>query len=66
MLLSLEEGRIQAVESDINPAGKVPVGKVVADASVDDYDALSSRAAASIRTTRAKTPTRWPSPTPAS
>ncbi len=40
VLVSLEEGRIQAVESDINPAGEVPVGKAVADASVEDYDAL--------------------------
>ena len=39
-LLSLETGEIQAMNSDINPADKLPVDKAVADASVDDYDAL--------------------------
>ena len=39
-LLSLEEGEIQAVESDINPTEKIPVDKVVSEASVDDYDGL--------------------------
>jgi protease I len=39
-LLSLEEGEIQAMESDINPADKFPVDKKVSDASADDYDGL--------------------------
>jgi len=39
-LLSLQAGEIQAVQSDINPTEKIRVDKVVADASVDDYDGL--------------------------
>jgi protease I len=39
-LLSLEEGEIQAVNSDINPADTFAVDKTVASASVDDYDGL--------------------------
>jgi protease I len=39
-LVSLEAGEIQATEHDINPADTFPVDKVVADVSVDDYDAL--------------------------
>ncbi len=39
-LLSLETADIQAMESDINPTGTYPVDKLVADASVDDYDGL--------------------------
>ena len=39
-LLSLEAGEIQAVEEDINLTVKIPVDKVVGDASVDDYDGL--------------------------
>jgi protease I len=39
-LLSLEEGEIQAMKGDINPADKIKVDKAVADASVDDYDGL--------------------------
>ena len=37
-LLSLESGRIQAMNSDINPADTFEVDKVVGDASVGDYD----------------------------
>jgi protease I len=40
VLLSLEDGEIQAMKSDVNPTRKLPVDKVVGDASVDDYDAL--------------------------
>jgi protease I len=39
-LLSLEEGQIQAMNSDINPADKFDVDKVITDASADDYDGL--------------------------
>ncbi len=39
-LLSLESGRIQAMNSDINPADSFEVDKVVGDASVGDYDGL--------------------------
>jgi protease I len=39
-LLSIEAGEIQAVEGDIEPSDKFSVDKAVADASVDDYDAL--------------------------
>jgi protease I len=39
-LLSLDDGEIQAMNSDINPADKFPVDKKVADASPDDYDGL--------------------------
>ncbi|WP_068158987.1 type 1 glutamine amidotransferase domain-containing protein [Rhodococcus phenolicus] len=39
-LLSLSSGEIQAMNSDVHPAGKHPVDQVVAEASVDDFDAL--------------------------
>jgi protease I len=39
-LLSLEDGQIQAMNSDINPADKFDVDKVIGDASADDYDGL--------------------------
>jgi protease I len=39
-LLSLDDGEIQAVESDLNPKDKIAVDKKVADASPDDYDGL--------------------------
>ncbi len=39
-LVSLEEGQIQATNSDINPADTFGVDIVVSAASVDDYDAL--------------------------
>ncbi len=39
-LLSLESGRIQAMNSDINPADSFEVDKIVGDASVGDYDGL--------------------------
>jgi deglycase len=39
-LLSLEEGQIQAMNSDINPADRFDVDKVISDASADDYDGL--------------------------
>ena len=39
-LLSLDDGEIQAMNSDINPADTFPVDKKVADASPDDYDGL--------------------------
>jgi protease I len=39
-LLSLHPGEISARQSDIHPAGTLPVDKKVADASVDDYGAL--------------------------
>ncbi|MFD5112709.1 type 1 glutamine amidotransferase domain-containing protein [Streptomyces sp. NPDC058391] len=39
-ILSLHPGEIQARQFDINSAGTFPVDRLVADASVDDYDAL--------------------------
>ncbi|GAC1522873.1 MAG: type 1 glutamine amidotransferase domain-containing protein [Thermoleophilaceae bacterium] len=39
-LLSIESGEIQAMNHDIEPAGKVVVDKAISDASVDDYDGL--------------------------
>ena len=39
-LLSLETGEIQAMDSDINPADTFTADRAVADASIDDYDAL--------------------------
>ena len=40
VLLSLQDGEIQAMEADVNPTRTLPVDNVVGDASVDDYDAL--------------------------
>jgi protease I len=40
VLLSLDDGEIQAMEQDVNPTRKLPVDKVVGDARVDDYDGL--------------------------
>ncbi len=39
-LLSLDSGQIQAMNQDIQPADRFPVDRKVADASIDDYDAL--------------------------
>jgi DJ-1/PfpI family len=39
-LLSLHDGEIQAMNQDIEPANRFRVDRKVADASVDDYDAL--------------------------
>ena len=39
-LISLDEGEIQAMKSDINPTRKLAVDKRVADVSADDYDGL--------------------------
>jgi protease I len=39
-LLSLHGGEIQAMNQDIEPANRFRVDRKVADASVDDYDAL--------------------------
>jgi protease I len=39
-LVSLEEGEIQAMNHDIDKGDTFPVDRVVADVSVDDYDAL--------------------------
>jgi protease I len=39
-LLSLHDGEIQAMNHDIEPANRFSVDRKVADASVDDYDAL--------------------------
>jgi protease I len=39
-LLSIGEGEIQAMNSDIEPADRFAVDKLVADASPDDYDGL--------------------------
>ena len=39
-LLSLDDGQIQAMNNDLEPADTFGVDRKVADASVDDYDAL--------------------------
>jgi len=39
-LLSLETGKIQAMNGDINQADTFPVDRAVSEASVEDYDAL--------------------------
>ncbi|MFF8285836.1 type 1 glutamine amidotransferase domain-containing protein [Streptomyces albus] len=39
-LVSLHDGQISARQSDLEPAGTFPVDRQVADASVNDYDAL--------------------------
>ncbi|MGI5134458.1 type 1 glutamine amidotransferase domain-containing protein [Streptomyces sp. CA-106110] len=39
-IISLHPGEIQARQFDINAAGTLPVDRLVADASEDDYDAL--------------------------
>jgi protease I len=39
-LLSLDSGEIQAMNNDLEPADTFGVDRKVADASVDDYDAL--------------------------
>jgi protease I len=39
-LLSLETGKIQAMNQDINPADKFSVDKAISDVSADDYDGL--------------------------
>jgi protease I len=39
-VLSLEEGEIQAMNHDLEPADKISVDRLVADASPDDYDGL--------------------------
>jgi protease I len=44
-LLSLHDGEIQAMNHDIEPANRFPVDRKVADACVEDYDALPPPAA---------------------
>ncbi|HEX4345322.1 MAG TPA: type 1 glutamine amidotransferase domain-containing protein [Solirubrobacteraceae bacterium] len=39
-LLSLDDGEIQAMNGDIEPADRFRVDRRVADASIDDYDGL--------------------------
>ncbi len=39
-LISLEAGEIQSMNNDLEPADRIAVDKVIADASVDDYDGL--------------------------
>ncbi len=39
-LLSIQEGEIQAMNHDLEPADKFSVDRLVADASADDYDGL--------------------------
>jgi protease I len=39
-LLSIHDGEIQARNNDLDAAGTFPVDRLVADVSVDDYDAL--------------------------
>jgi len=60
-LLSIHDGEIQAVNSDINPADTFEVDKVVGDASVDDYAGLIVPGGAANPDNRAWTRTRSPS-----
>jgi protease I len=39
-LVSLEEGEIQSMDSDINPSEKFTVDTAIADVSADDYDGV--------------------------
>jgi protease I len=39
-VLSIESGEIQAMNHDVEKAGRIRVDRLVSDASVDDYDAL--------------------------
>ncbi|AXB42191.1 type 1 glutamine amidotransferase domain-containing protein [Amycolatopsis albispora] len=39
-LVSLKSGEIQAMNSDLNPADRFPVDRVVSDASAGEFDAL--------------------------
>jgi protease I len=39
-IVSLDDGEIQAMNSDIEPAGKYRVDRKAADVSADDYDAV--------------------------
>ena len=40
VLLSIDDGEIQAMNSDINPADTFPVDATVSGASIDDFDGL--------------------------
>jgi protease I len=40
VLLSLQDGEIQAMNHDLEPADRFPVDRTVAGAAIDDYDAL--------------------------
>ena len=40
VLLSIDDGEIQAMNSDINPSDTFPVDARVSEASIDDYDGL--------------------------
>jgi len=51
-LLSLKAGEIQARNNDLESAGTFVVDRVIADASVDDYDALLLPGGPSIPTRR--------------
>jgi protease I len=39
-VLSIHHGKIEARQSDTEPAGSIPVDRLVVDASAEDYDAL--------------------------
>jgi protease I len=39
-LLSIQDGEIQAMNSDLEPAGRFAVDRLVGDVSAEDYDAL--------------------------
>ncbi|HEV2772400.1 MAG TPA: DJ-1/PfpI family protein [Thermoleophilaceae bacterium] len=60
-LLSVHSGEIQAMNSDINPADRLSVDKVVGEASVDDYAGLIVPGGAVNPTTCAWTRTPCPS-----
>jgi protease I len=40
VLLSIEDGEIQAMNNDLEPADTFPVDRRVSEASIDDYDGL--------------------------
>ncbi|MCK0174010.1 MULTISPECIES: type 1 glutamine amidotransferase domain-containing protein [Mycobacteriaceae] len=39
-VLSVSDGKIQAMNHDLEPAGEIPVDRKVSDATVDEYDGL--------------------------
>ncbi|MDT7552388.1 MAG: protease [Pseudonocardiales bacterium] len=39
-IVSISDGEIQAMNGDIEPAGRYPVDRQAADVTIDDYDAL--------------------------
>jgi hypothetical protein len=60
-LLSIQDGEIQAMNNDLEPADTFTVDRRVSDASIDDYDGLILPAARATPIDCAWTPTPSPS-----